>query len=427
VIESNSSLEEVKPAVDQSVAAIYSFFTPSQRSQAIEGQLDPVMRNEPAKEFVLAGRELMQRQNTADLDHALGCFERAIQIEPASALARAYFATTAGTRLHYTFEPALLQKATDQAQRAVELNPDLPEAHRALAGMAFHKGDLHGALAEAYLCIELGGPEVPMLALIGDSLKMLGQPHRAIAWFEKMAEWGRRPADDAWMIGDCWADLGDDERAEANYRRVSELNPELPQGWLGICRLRLLRGDFQGASAILAEHSLQNLEHTYTKQMAAQIAFFARDFFEAQKMYSQLAATDTVGGGTFYGAVSYASVVGFLRIRNSDEQGGRQILVAALTAEHEALHEAPHHPEVLYRVAAIESSLGEVEAAVGHLREASKYGWLDFRSLAIDPRFDRLRETALFQEILRVIETEVTRLRLAAVVEDQKHKSERPR
>ncbi|MEY2496665.1 MAG: eukaryotic-like serine/threonine-protein kinase, partial [Verrucomicrobiota bacterium] len=427
VIESNGSSEAGDQALVSSVASIYSLFTPSRRSRAIEAQLDPAMRNEKAKEFVLAGRELMQRQSVADLDHALECFERAIEIEPSSALARAYFAITAGTRLHYAFESTLLEKATDQARRAGEMNPNLPEAHRALAGMAYHRGDLQRALDESYQSIELGGPEVPMLALIGDSLKTLGQPHRAIGWFEKMSDWGRRPAEDAWMIGDCWADLGDDERAEANYRRVSELNPELPQGWLGMCRLRLLQGDFAAARKILSEHSIQYRDHAYSKQMAAQVEFFARDFLEAKRKYSELAANDTGGGGTFYGAVSYESVVGFLRIHDGEEQRGRQILSAALTREREALHEAPHHPEALYRVAAIESSLGEVEAAVGHLREAVKHGWLDFRSLTIDPRFDRLREAALFQEILRGIETEVTRLRLAAVVEDQKHKSERPR
>jgi serine/threonine protein kinase/tetratricopeptide (TPR) repeat protein len=400
VIESNDSLDGLKPAMDEWAATIYSFFNPSQRSGSNGGQADLAMRNEKAKEFILAGRELMQRQTTSDLDRALGCFERAIQIEPSSALARAYFAITAGTRLHYKFESSLLQKAIDQAQHAVELDPDLPESHRALAAMAFHRGDLRGALDETYLCIELGGPEVPMLALIGDSLKMLGQPHRAIAWFEKMAQWGRRPADDAWMIGDCWADLGDDARAEASYRHVSELNPDLPQGWLGICRLRLLAGDFAGARAILAEQSPHYPNHSYTKQMAAQVEFFARNFSGAEKLFEELASSDREGGGTFYGAVGYQSALGFLRSARGDRETGKEILERSLTNELQLLKRSPNHPEIAYRLAAITSALGRSESALAYLHNAVSNGWIDYRSLSLDPRFDQIRTFRGYEELL---------------------------
>jgi len=421
VIESNGSSEVGNQALVSSVASIYSFFTPSRRSRAIEAQLDPAMRNEKAKEFVLAGRELMQRQSVADLDHALECFERAFEIEPSSALARAYFAITAGTRLHYAFESTLLEKAADQAQRAGEMNPNLPEAHRALAGMAYHRGDLRRALDESYQSIELGGPEVPMLALIGDSLKTLGQPHRAIGWFEKMADWGRRPAEDAWMIGDCWADLGDDERAEANYRRVSELNPELPQGWLGICRLRLLASDFAGARAILVEQSPHYANHPYTKQMAAQVEFFARNFLDAEKLFEELAGSDPEGGGTFYGAVSYQSALGFLRSARGDRDTGREMLERSLTNELQLLERSPNHPEIAYRLAAISSALGRPGPALAYLRNAITNGWVDYRSIVLDPRFDKIRTTEDYSKIVSGMQNRVAALRLSA----QTHKHNR--
>jgi hypothetical protein len=249
--------------------------------------------------------------------------------------------------------------------------------------------------------------------LIGDCLKTFGQPHRAIAWFERMAQWGNRPADDAWMIGDCWADLVDDERAEANYRRVSELHPELPQGWLGICRLRLLKSDFAGARATLAHHSPSYTNHSYTKQMAAQVEFFGRNFAEADTLYSQLAATDFGAGGAFYGATSYQSVLGHLRRTNGDEKGARA-LEDALHKEMEALRDRPHHPEILYRVAAIQSSLGQVAEALSNLQGSFANGWLDYRSLSLDPRFDSIRQTKVYQDIFDGMKQRVGSLRLAA-------------
>ena len=414
IIEWNSSLHGAEDALDQSAAAIYSLFVVSRRERAIDGQLDPALRSEKAKEFILAGRELMERQTVADLDHALKCFEKAFEIEPASALGRAYFASTAGTRLHFAFDQQLLEKATQAAQRAVDLDPNLPEAHRALAGMAYFYGDLPRTLEEAYQCIELGGPEVPTLARIGDTLKALGQPDRALIWFEKMAQWRRRPAEDSWMIGDCWSDLADDERAEDNYRRVSDLNPDLPQGWLGICRLRCLNRDFGAARTILSQHSSDYGDHVYPRQMAAQVEFFARSFPEAQRLYKELAAQEADGGGAFYGATSYPSVLGRLLIAGGNNEDGERILEEALVKELQSLRQAPHHPEILYRIAAIESSLGHFDAAVLRLREAFSKGWIDYRSMDIDPRFDRLRGNKSYQEILDGMRNHVASLRLKA-------------
>jgi tetratricopeptide (TPR) repeat protein len=414
IFESELSLSGIQEGLKESSAVIYSLFTASRREHAIESQRDPAMVNDSAREFLLAGRELMSRQTLADLDRALRCFEKAIEIEPASALGRAYFASTAGTRLHFSFDQQLLEKATQAAQRAAELDPNLPEAHRALAGMAYYYGDLPRTLDEAYQCIELGGPEVPTLARIGDTLKALGQPDRALAWFERMAQWRRRPAEDSWMIGDCWADLADDERAEANYRRVSDLNPDLPQGWLGICRIRCLNKDFAASRAILSQHSSHYGDHVYTEQMAAQVEFFARNLPEAAKLYTELSSQELDGGGAFYGATSYRSAIGRLRLADGDEVGGNHILKEALDKELRSLQQAPHHPEILYRIAAIESSLGHIDEALARLQEAFSRGWLDYRSMNFDPRFDRIRETATYQEIFDGMRKHVASLRLIA-------------
>src|SRR5204863_367021 len=77
------------------------------------------------------------------------------------------------------------------------------------------------------------------------------------------------PADDESTIGDCWADLCEDSRALAVYQRVSELHPELPEGWMGICRIHLLQGDFVSARKIYQENSSRYNAFAYTGQIAA--------------------------------------------------------------------------------------------------------------------------------------------------------------
>jgi tetratricopeptide (TPR) repeat protein/tRNA A-37 threonylcarbamoyl transferase component Bud32 len=423
-IESDSP-DLVSEFLNQSAANIYASFSPAHKERTIKEQLDHGLRDTRAKEFILAGRELMQRQSVPDLDHALGCFDRAIQLEPKSALARAYFATTAGTRLHYAFDAALLDKAQSQATRALELNANLPEGHRALAGLAYHRGDLARALDESYQAIELGGPEVPMLALIGDSLKTIGQPHRAIKWFERMAQWSVRPAEDAWMIGDCWADLADDDRAESNYRRVSDFNPDLPEGWLGICRLRLLQGQTIEARLVFSQHAAQYKDHAYTKQMAAQIEFFARNFGEAERLYSDLAAIDPGGGGKFYGSVSYDSALGMILLARGEKEQGDERLRRALTYV-SATGNSAKHPETLYCSAAIKVLLGQSEAAVSELEHAFSSGWIDYRSMILDPRFDSIRKTEPWQRLIQRMKERVLSLHQLAILKYETKYETRP-
>jgi hypothetical protein len=66
-------------------------------------------------------------------------------------------------------------------------------------------------------------------------------------------------------------------------------------------------------------------------------------------------------------------------------------LQKSLENEKAAFGRQPDNSEAAYRLAAAEASLDLSEAALQHLRHAVALGWLDYRSLQKDPRFDSLR------------------------------------
>jgi hypothetical protein len=119
---------------------------------------------------------------------------------------------------------------------------------------------------------------------------------------------------------------------------------------------------------------------------------------------------DPHGGGTFYGAVSYQSAIGRLELAEGNEKG-RSVLLEAKANEGEEATASSPDPDALYRLAAIEASLGESEMALAHLRTASDMGWIDYRSLALDPRFDGVRGLAGYKQVIDEMTARVVSLR----------------
>jgi tetratricopeptide (TPR) repeat protein len=194
--------------------------------------------------------------------------------------------------------------------------------------------------------------------------------------------------------------LGDDEKAGIAYRRSIDLHPERSQGWICGARLFLLNAEFAKARVFCQEHRSHNPEATDGTQLAAEIEFFARNFPEAERLYAGLEQKDPDGGGAFYGGISYKSALGRLTLNKKASRRGDSLLQECLVKELKQLESAPHNPDVLYQISAIESSLGKNEAAIGHLEAAVSAGWIDYRSLSLDPRFDGISNATRFQAIL---------------------------
>jgi serine/threonine protein kinase/tetratricopeptide (TPR) repeat protein len=411
IIELSAS-EDSAPKIATLIAAnLYSILDDNKLS-AIDGfENDPGWRDERARELLIAGRALQERRTLADLDRASECFTKAIAAQPNSALAYSYLAVVQAGRIHSADDPSSLSAAEISAKKATELNPSIADTHNALSLVLYEQGHFREALEEVFTGHEMADSKSRPTVWAAGILKKLGRPDKAIPWFRLAARKASRPGFNEFMIGDCWSDLADDEFAAAAYRRATELFPERPEGWMGLCRLALLRKDFADARKIASENWMRYRDFVFAEEMVAQVEFFFRNFTEAEKHYQELAAKDLNGGGAFYGAVSYQSALGWMLLAAGDDRSGKATLQRALEEETKGLQSAPQHPEILYRLAAIEASLGAIDSAITYLTQAAQAGWIDYRSLAIDPRFDSLREHSRYKEVFDSMVTRVTSLR----------------
>ena len=118
-------------------------------------------RNAQAHEFYLRGRQLVARVSHSTWQQAPAMFRRAIELDPEYAQAYAGLADALAQNLLWRFARAedVLPEATRAAHRALELAPDLAEAHVALGHMRSLSGDNDGATRSFERALELN-PEL---------------------------------------------------------------------------------------------------------------------------------------------------------------------------------------------------------------------------------------------------------------------------
>ncbi len=372
---------------------------------------DPGMRNARARDFISSARQLMLRQTLEDYDRSIACLDRALEMEPDSALANAYLSTVLAARTQVSSDDGSLSRAEQAARRALQLDANSAEAHRSLAGVFYRRGRLADAIEEGIRAVETTGPEERGAGFLGMTLEELGEPGRALGWLRMAQHWAVMRGEYDAAMGRCWMKLGDDAQAESAYRRSIELRPEITDGWIGLCELRLLQGESEGARHILEVNRVRRQDggEDAGEQVEALIEFFSRNYSRADQLYRGLRTKAPDGGAGSYSALTFASAEARCRQALGDDAGGRALLEQGRVKE--LNRRATQNPSVFYRLAAIDSCLGESESAFAHLRAAAAAGWIDFRSPKLDPRFDGIARDARFREFLESLAARVAELR----------------
>ena len=406
--ESNDS----KPLIALAGAALSAALEekPINKNEAVSSSANS---NPTSQEYLNAGKEYYYRLTTTDTKTSLQYFEKAVTADPQSAEAQALFAL-AWSR-HFQQEPADFSEekqaqALAAASMAIRLDPELPIGYRAQAAL-LASNDVRQAQEPALFALELDPGDVLPAGFVGLAWRMRGRPDLALRWLERSAGRGQRPGINAAAIADALAELGDDEAAERAYLRQFEFVPDVPDAYVGLSYLWLLRGEFSRAQEKCEDAMKRYADHSYPQQMLAVVKLFARDFFGAETHYRHLVETDRNGGANFYCCVSNLSALGFLRDRAGDHAAGQLLLTEAFEVDRRALARGPGNRDVLYDLAAIQGALGDREKCFAALDRAVEAGWIDYRSLSMDPRFDSVREDPRFQTTLSRLAASVARLR----------------
>ena len=355
------------------------------------------------------GKEYFRKHTYADNQLAIKSYLQAITLSPSNAEAHAALASVYYENVaRFGVPTEQLNLAVASAERAVAIDPNLPEAFQALGAIRNLQGQPWEALLQLHRALELNPKSAQAMCDFSLIWVCVGQPQLALPWAKAATRLEPSKVQGWHAAAEASVELCADEQAEQDYRRCLELRPIWMSGHCGLIHLHLLQGDFARARQDFEKAQSIQPDLLFPLTLDAQIALFSGEYAEAEKIYRHLLKLKRDGYVRYYGAISYLSALGFLRLQAGDLAEGNAFL-----AEAEGLHSANSEgPEDVYDLAAIRAIQGRQEDALPLLSQAISSGWNDYRTIRLDPRFGLLRDQPRFQQLVAELGRHVAAMRV---------------
>jgi eukaryotic-like serine/threonine-protein kinase len=237
-------LADVFEVQDQIAAAIAGALKPKLASQpAAAERYKP---NLPAYEAYLKGLHQLQKLTPASIARGKEYFERAISLDPKFALPYSELA------YHYTWQAILYLRPTSEvmphvqewAQKALDIDPSLSDAHSCLAWKAFWY-DYDWNEAERRLSLALSRAPVPVWTRWSHTTYkvLLGRAREAEELMRGAVEADPLEALNRYFLAWIFEATGRAQEAEQEYRHILELDENFYLGRWGLGRLLFARGE----------------------------------------------------------------------------------------------------------------------------------------------------------------------------------------
>jgi serine/threonine-protein kinase len=381
------------------------------------------------------------RQN---LEMAQQLFERALALDATFALAHAALSHVHGRMswFRYDSSPERMARQQAEAEAALRLAPDLPEAHYAMGIFRYHHRDWEGALRELEVASRDQPNDVEALSQVGYAHRRLGNWSEVSSVLERALQLNPRDADLPFdMAGQTYELLRRYDAAAAAYDRAVALQPDLHvarvfRGWLTVrskgqtaaLRQVLDQTPDDGALGELDSVAAQRAGLLLMDRNAAALlkvpgvtdntVFAGLDFFLPGQLYvawAHLLSGDRSAAWLAFDAAR-ARLDAALHELPDDWRvhAARGLALAGLQRREEALREAGwlqrsdvyrkdayQGPRVAEDRARILAQAGDADAALDEIeRLLAGPSWLSVHTLRLDPRWDPIRTHTRFNALL---------------------------
>jgi len=332
-----------------------------------------------AYNFYLQGNEYFHRSlnDKDDYEIAINMYDKAVELDPKFALAYTQLSMV-HSRMYWYYRDrseARLALAKYNVDRALQVNPDLPEAHRAL-GFYYYWGHLdYDSALDQFAIVQKSLPnDSTLLAGIAYVLRRQGNLEKAAVTLEKALELSPRDIGLILNLGETFCHLRKHQQAERYYDLAILLFPDRPgaydhKAWLYM----IAEGNSEKARAFLrmAQTNFKSGENPFINTLA-KLDEFDGHYQEALDLFS-LKSEDVDNLIWFVpNALRYAQIYGYMK---EDELSKKYHNEARIILESK-IKESPDDER-------LHSSLGIAYAGLGRREDAIRHGKLGIELLPV--------------------------------------------
>src|SRR6184192_4123825 len=353
--------------------ALQAKLSPGEKSRM---ERKPTENGEAYLAFVQAHDLSCAFEDLEKLKQSEQLYSRAIELDPNFALAIARYSQLESWLLHEIDRtPERREKARTLAERALQLQPDLPEAHLAL-GFSYYYGDNnYDAALREFEIAQRGLPnESEVYLAIGAIQRRQGKWAESTANLQKAVSLNPK---DVWPLQNLtfnYAMLRNYDAANKTIDRALAIDPNALEPLEVKSKLAIAeKGDFS-----VAENAFEAVKSIpMTNEQKAKIASERADVLilerkyreglqEAESLPDDMLASHSKGLGDKY------YLVGFARKALHDEAGARAAFLKAKSAIEEQLKRSPDAADTHVQLAKVLAHLNEKDSALAEAQHATE-------------------------------------------------------
>ena len=212
--------------------------------------------NAEAYEMYLKGNEYFDRQTKSDFERALALFESVVELDPSYTGAYTSIANTCqGIYRVYERSAALLDRATEAAERVRELEGETAQYYWVMSRIALQRGDVEGALTYAKRAVEIDPKYALGYSALGFAYHAFGMKEEALKALEEYVRLRENDRGAHFNLLIALHEIGDmerlriaAERAMPIYERHTRLNPDDYNARVQLATIYSYNGDQTSAS-----------------------------------------------------------------------------------------------------------------------------------------------------------------------------------
>ena len=303
-------------------------------------------------------------------------YARAIELDPKFALALAWYSQLESWIVH-TFDPTRerREKARALADQALQLQPDLPEAHLALGFSQYYGDNNFEAALKEFEIAQRGLPnDADGYLALGAIQRRLGKWSESTASLEKAASLNPK---DSWVLQNLshnYEMLRDFDAANKTIDRGLQINPTGVGLWEIKSKLAIAeKGDLS-----VAEQAFQSVKSMpMSNEDKLRIAGARADVFLLERKYKEglreaESLADDVLTSIPAALCSKYYLIGFARKALQDETGARVAFLKAKDLVEAQLKQSPDAADMRIQLAKILAYLGQKNAALAEAQRAAE-------------------------------------------------------